>query len=258
VKLRPARRDGLGIHGAAFLVPLFLLLTGGEAGAADRSEAKEQSAYWFPTLLGTTGLIMTPTADVLPSESVLFGLTLTNKTWSYFDRGDSDNYTYFFVVGFLPRVEISVHATYAPKDRLISSGDTQGTNDRGASGRLLLLTEGDRRPALAVGIDDVRGTRRFHSLYAVTSKGVRLPSHFLIRGSLGFGSDQLEAQNHILDGVFGGAEIRYEDMVGIALDYDTEKWNTCFRLVLFQRLAAYAAFLDFESPSGGVSWFQRF
>lgn len=253
----PIRGKGDRSLTVAVLLTIFLL-GGGEVGAAGRAGGEEQSPYWFPTLLGTTGLIMTPTADVLPSETILFGLTLTNKTWSYFDRGDSDNYTYFFVVGFLPRVEISIHATYAPNDRLISTGDRQGTNDRGASGRLLLLPEGDRRPGLAVGIDDVRGTRRFHSLYAVTSKGFRLSSDFLVRGSLGYGSDQLKAQNHVLDGGFGGGEVRYRDVAGIALDYDTEKWNTSFRLVLFQRLAAYAAFLDFESPSGGISWFQRF
>jgi len=240
---------------------LFLMLVTASlrpAAAAEPTGTPRENGYWFPTLLGTTGLVLTPTADVLPSETILFGLTLTNKTWSYFDRGDSDNYTYFLTVGFIPRVEISVRATYAPNDRLISDSEYTGTNDRGASGRLLVLTEGDRRPGLAVGIDDVRGTRRFHSLYAVASKGTTVFSGFRARGSLGYGSDVLNAKNYVLDGVFGGGELRYRDVAGIALDYDTEKWNTSFRLVLFQRLAAYAAFLDFESPSGGISWYQRF
>jgi hypothetical protein len=240
---------------------VFLVGGAGEGAAADGAAPHSQdqeSAFWFPTLLGTSGLVVTPTADVIPGETILFGLTFTDKAWSYFDRGDSDNYTYFLTAGFLPRVEVSIHATYAPNDRLIQTSDNEGTNDRGASGRLLLLVEGDRRPGLAVGIDDVRGTRRFHSLYAVTSKGYTFGNSVLIRGSLGYGSDALDAKNYILNGVFGGGEIRYRETAGIALDYDTEKWNTSFRLVLFERLAAYAAFLDFKSPSGGISWFQRF
>jgi hypothetical protein len=131
--------------------------------------------------------------------------------------------------------------------------------DRGGSGRILLLTEGDWRPALAVGGDDVRGTRRFHALYAVASKTFDLPPKWLqARVSAGYGSTVLDAKQYVLEGGFGGGELVFSDVVSLALDYDSEKWNTLIRLVAFKHLAVRYALLNFEVPAGGLTWTQSF
>jgi Exopolysaccharide biosynthesis protein YbjH len=150
---------------------LFALLCLGQAPAA-RGAPLDTLAAWQepPSLIGMTGLINTPTADVIPSGALRIGFGWFDKEWAYHARGVSDNYHYFLSFGFVSRVEVAIRASYFPDGQLDTSTPEKGTVDRGGNARVLLLTEGGRRPALALGIDDVRGTRRFHSLYAVGSK----------------------------------------------------------------------------------------
>jgi len=249
----PTLRPGTRFAGAAAALALGLLL-------GLPAPVRAGDGYVVPSdLRGMTGLINTPTADVLPNGTVRFGFSLVDKQWAYHARGRTDNNHYFLSVGFLPRVEVSVLASYFPHDKLSIFLEGEGTVDRGGSGRILLLDEGHTRPAVAVGIDDARGTRRFHALYVVGSKWLRRPdlpvaAHF----SAGYGSTALRAKNHILDGVFGGGEVVVRNTVSVALDYDTEKWNTSIRLIAFHRLAAHFAFLHLEAPAGGFTWTQSF
>lgn len=166
---------------------------------------------WVPqsTLWGTTGLVNTPTADVLPSDALRFGIMYDDKKWTHDQRDKSDAYHTYLTVGFIPRVELNLRFSYHPDDRLDDQLTDPGTVDRGANGRLLVLTEGKKRPALAVGIDDVRGTRRYHSLYAVASKWVTSEDARLkLRLSGGYGSAALETvHERVLNGWFGGGNL---------------------------------------------------
>jgi exopolysaccharide biosynthesis protein YbjH len=212
-----------------------------------------------PGLDGMTGLINTPTADVLPSGGLRVGFSWFDKEWAYYVRGKSDNYHYFLTFGFVPRVEVSVRASYFPDDQLDTATNQKGTVDRGGNARVLVLTEKEKRPAVAVGIDDLRGTRRFHSLYAVASKTFTIkPKLLRLRLTGGYASDVLKADDHILDGGFGGAELGVGHFASWALDYDTEKWNTSVRLFAFRRVTAHLALLNFEGLAGGVSWTHQF
>jgi hypothetical protein len=243
---------------------LVLILTVALAGmlGARTVCAQFTADEWVPqtTLWGTTGLVNTPTADVLPSDALRFGVMYDDRKWTHDQRDKSDAYHTYLTVGFVPRVEISLRFTYHPDDFLDEQVTDPGTVDRGANGRLLVLTEGRTRPALAVGIDDVRGTRRFHSLYAVASKWVTSEEALLkLRLSGGYGSAALDTvHERVLNGWFGGGELVYGNFVSAVLDFDTEKWNTSIRLVAFQRLAAQVVLLNLETLSGGVSWTQRF
>jgi len=257
----PRRSESWRRFQAAVWIVALGLLAGRAASASARwGDPPPETGYIVPTgLRGMSGLINTPTADVLPSGSIRFGFSLVDKQWAYHARGKTDNNHYFLTVGFLPRVEVSILASYFPHDKLSVNLPGEGTVDRGGSGRLLLLDEGRTRPAVAIGIDDARGTRRFHDLYIVGSKWLKKSEiPVSARISAGYGSTLLHAKRHVLDGVFGGGEIVYHDAVSLALDFDTEKWNTSIRLIAFQRLAAHFAFLNFEAPAGGFSWTQRF
>ena len=204
-------------------------------------------------------MVNTPVASVLESGTIGFGFSLVDEQWAYNARGRTDNNHYFLTVGFLPRVELTVRASYFPQGTLFQTASEQGTVDRGAGGRILLIPEGERIPALAIGAEDIRGTRRFHSLYAVTTKTVDLPIKNLVaRFSAGYGSDALTAKLHVLNGVFGGGEVFLSDTVSWGLDFDTEKWNTVIRLVAFRHLAARFVLLNFEAPAGGFTWTHSF
>jgi exopolysaccharide biosynthesis protein YbjH len=223
--------------------------------------APDTLAAWQepPSLIGMTGLITTPTADVIPSGALRLGVGFLPKEWAYHGRGITDNYHYYLTFGFVSRVEVSIRASYFPDDQLDTSTPEKGTVDRGGNIRLLVLTEDRLRPAVAFGMDDIRGTRRFHSLYAVGSKTVIIkPELIRIRVTGGYAPDWIEAKDHNLFGGFGGAEVTVGNLASWAIDYDTEKWNTCFRLFAVRRVTAYLALLNFEGSAGGVSWTHQF
>lgn len=204
---------------------------------------------------GTTGLINTPSAAVTPHGAFRLGFTYLDADWSYIGRGQRDNRFYYFTLGFLPRVEISVRATIFRERDVVVEGE-QTVADRVASARVRLLNEG-RFPSLAIGGDDLKGNRRTHSLYAVSTKTVRLGTSLMCRASVGFGSRWIE-ERALLDGAFGGLECGFPDALIFLLENDTEKWNAGLRVVAFSRLTAQVALLHFETISGGVGWTQGF
>lgn len=240
------RRWGLGLG----LAVAFLLAARGSAVAQDLELA---------SIRGMSGGVNTPVASVVESGALRFGFSLVDKQWAHEFRNLSDNDHYFLTVGLVPRVEVTVRVTYWPGAFFNKKFPTKGTVDRGVAARVLLIQESGKIPAIAIGADDVTGTRRYHSLYIVGSKSLDLnPGHLRTRLSAGYGSTALNAEQHILDGAFAGAELFVSDYASVALDFDTEKWNTTFRLIAFQRLAAYFGFLNLEAPVGGISWIQTF
>jgi len=231
---------------------LSLLLAVAAAGTADAGDG----SGWL-ALHGMSGLVLTPTAEVAADATVRVGYSFMDREWVPHGRGQFDNELYFLNFGFLPRVEITVRATVLPGSRL-SRFDDAPIVDRLGSARLQLLRPG-RFPAVAVGVDDLRGTRFYHSLYVVGTHGVGLGSAALeLRGSLGFGSRALDAANHLLDGVFGGLELRGLEAASVVVEHDTEKWNGAARVRLFGHVSAQLAWLDLEIPSWGAAWTHRF
>ena len=125
--------------------------------------------------------------------------------------------------------------------------------DRMASFRLELLPPKVMRPGLSVGIEDVEGTRRFHSTYAVTGTEFRVLD---VRGrvTLGLGVRIFEAANRTLDGGFGALEISPWRNLAAQVEYDSEKWNAAARIALPFGFRVRAALLHLESPSFGAGW----
>jgi hypothetical protein len=123
----------------------------------------------------------------------------------------------------------------------------------------MVLPEGRLAPAVAVGIDDVRGTKRFHTLYAVGTKEIPVTRNAALRVTLGYGSDALKGKHPVLlNGYFGGAEVILARTVSLAVDNDTEKWNLGLRANLLGHLSVSYALLDLDIPAGSVAWLQRF
>ncbi|MGH2569573.1 MAG: YjbH domain-containing protein, partial [bacterium] len=224
---------------------------------APPASATDPGEEGWLSLHGMSGLVLTPTAEVTQDATVRLGYSFMDQKWVPHGRGEFDNEIYFLDFGFLPRVEATVRATVLPGSRL-TRFDEAPIVDRMGSVRLQLLRP-SRVPALAVGIDDVRGTRFYHSLYVVGTQRVAFDVARLdLRLSAGYGSRALEANNYLLDGVFGGLEARVFRTVSFVGDYDTEKWNAGVRLLLFRRISAHLAWLDLEIPAGGVGFLHRF
>lgn len=210
-----------------------------------------------PALGGMTGLLHVPTAHVTREGTLHAGYMHHDRSFSYEGRGVLDNRVYFVNTGLFPHVETTLRATVTPGEYLIDDVPVDAA-DRMFSVRVQSPWP-HRGPVLAAGADDVRGTRRFHSLYFVATQGVEFDfTPLAAEVTCGFGLRTLAAPRYLLDGVFGGIQIRATPWaVGLA-EYDSEKWSGGVRFVLFSRLSTTVALLNFEKLSGGAAWTHHF
>lgn len=236
---------------------VWIVVLTGSLLAAFPGRPAAQTGRGIVSLGGMTGLVNVPVADVLPDATFRLGYSHIDRRWVYQLRPRMDNEVYYVAFGFLPHTEVTIRATIFPDETLLE-GVSEPNVDRMASVRVLLRDEGGW-PAVAAGVEDARGTRRYHSLYLVASKTVvGHPGEGFLVATGGYGSDILSAQRYVLDGFFGGLELRPTRCLSAVLEYDTEKWNTALRVVLFNRLSISAAFLNVETFSGGAAWTQPF
>ena len=213
-------------------------------------------ADWV-SFTGMTGFINTPWAGVMQDRSVELGYNRIPKAWAYDARGSHANEPYFGALGVLPHTEIGLRFTRVPGLHGFARDDPSSRittdTDHMASFRLMLLTPRPWQPGLAVGVEDIEGTRRFHSSYMV----VGMPSailHVQNRISLGYAPRVFTATRHVLDGGFGAFEVSPWRDVAARVEYDSEKWNVGAGVGLGFGLRLRIAALNFESLSVGASW----
>jgi hypothetical protein len=208
------------------------------------------------SLTGMTGFINTPWCGVMEDRRVEIGYNQVPREAAYDHRGSHRNDVYYAALGFLPRIEAGLRWTVIPglkafADEVPESRLTD--SDRMLSGRIELFPPGPRRPGLAIGIEDAFGTRRFHSTYAVTGipfeyQGLRN------RISVGYASRVVTASRHVLDGAFGAVEVAHRWPVALAVEYDTEKWNTALGVDVGLGIRTRVALLDWQHVSFGAGW----
>jgi hypothetical protein len=207
-------------------------------------------------LTGVTGFVNTPWAGVLTDRRLEAGYSHIPRRWTYDHRGHNDNEAYYLSLGFLPRAEASIRWTVIPGLRSFEDQvpDSRLTDtDYMASGRLCLVPPAWNRPGLSVGVEDARGTRRFHSTYAVAG----MPWHVVSlhgRATMGYAFDVLEATRRTLLGTFGAVEISPVCLVAAQVEYDTEKWNLGLAVPAPYGLRLRAAWLNLRSLSVGVGF----
>jgi hypothetical protein len=215
------------------------------------------SAEPGPAANGTTGLIDVPVPYVTPEGTLHAGFTRVPERWAYEGRTTLRNDYWYLTVGLLPWVETSIKATVLPGEYLIDEVPVDAVDRMGS---LRIQSPWPRgRTTLGAGIDDLRGTRRYHSFYVVGAQSFE--SSFAGLGGeavVGYGLRSLSAPRYLLDGVFGGVRLRLTPWAFAMAEHDSEKWNGGLRVVAFSRLSAQLAMLNFESLSGGASWSVRF
>jgi hypothetical protein len=90
--------DKVGIRKAVWVATAALIASlcspGGSACGAQLS------------LNGTSGMLMTPTADIAADRTLAAGVSFVDKKWAVDYRGLFDNVAYFATLGYLPRLEI--------------------------------------------------------------------------------------------------------------------------------------------------------
>jgi len=234
----------------------FTRAAGRTPAEASPPASKQQRPADLINLTGMTGFVNTPWAGVLADRRLEAGYSHLPLEWAYDHRGTNDNEVYYVTLGFLPRTELSVRWTVIPGLRSFEDDVPESEltdTDYMASGRLCLVPPRTNRPGLAVGIEDAKGTRRFHSTYAVAGLPWRIQQ---VQGrlSMGYALDAFEAGRRTLLGTFGAFEFSPWRYLAAQLEYDTEKWNLGLAVPAPHGIRFRAAWLHLQSLSVGVGF----
>ena len=209
------------------------------------------------SLLGTTGYLNIPSADMHEDGTFYFGGSFINQAYiDSYQGGEYDAMTYFLDLTFLPFMEVSFGST-----RLLNYTGEWYTVDRRVSFRVRPLRERKYIPAIVIGAHDLytsipkenETNQYFSSLYIVATKNIP------VRGSefgvtLGYGI-QAFSNNQFL-GLFGGVSFSpgfYRPMKFIA-EYDGKGVNLGLNAMFFKHLFVYVMMHEFQYPSGGISY----
>jgi hypothetical protein len=193
---------------------------------------------------------MTPTAELVSDRNLVAGASFVDKKWAVGRRGVNDNVSYFLTLGYLPRIEVSMRLVVFSGSDFTESGTP--VSDRVLSVKALLVREGGLRPAVAVGGEDIVGTQRFHTLFGVLSKTLNLGVLGSFKIHAGAGADWVDAQNHPLDGVFGGAAWEFWKRAEVLVEYDTANVNAGFGFEPLPFARVLISALNLESFAGAL------
>jgi len=166
------------------------------------------SAFAQPDINGETGYINMPSGRIDPDGTFRMGYSFAEPYTSFWSS-----------ISFLPRVELN--ARYVR----IMSGAIGGTNpswqgygdykDKVFSGKIILLDEDRFIPSLAIGSNDMLGTRLFKAQYLAASKRFGA-----LDATIGAGVGRI-------DGTFAGARYAPEawEGIGLAAEYDANNYR---------------------------------
>lgn len=210
--------------------------------------------------LGMTGLLNAPDAGMQPDGMFMAGGNFLPQEMSP-DYWDYNSGNYFVNITFFPFAEIAYRCT-------LLKGEFKAGNkwqqDRSVSLRLRPLKERRLLPAIVVGSNDVfttnqlntlgntGGNRYFASVYAVTTKHIRMGDHVC---GLTFGS-YFFSKNDLYKGVFGG--IRYTPAflkpVSLIAEYDGNAFNAGLTVRALRYFSLHAFAYDFKAVSCGLRY----
>lgn len=212
------------------------------------------------SLTGNSGLFHVPTAEMLPDRTIMVGLNQMPRQYSFYGRGLHDIRYAFINIQFLPRVELMFRYTYLlGLDR--SDPTTGPFMDRMVAGRLLIMREGDRWPALLLGVHDpgeafdLAANKNFGANYLVASKGYEL-NQFKTGLHIGYAFEIFGETTQTFDGVFGGISVSHSRIQWLKLmtEYDSFRWNIAGKARIAGRVQLMAGLMEMKRPAGGISY----
>lgn len=189
----------------------------------------------------------------MPSDGTIStGVGFIDSKYSTYQEGRA-YVPYYASVVFLPFLEVGFRFS-----RATGTGQ-KALGDRMLLGRLQLLRESPKRPALAIGVHDfLRSsevlTSNFNALYVVASKNLRRfgsipPTSY----HLGYGTDILNARGYEFVGVFGGVSARPTSFLELMFEYDGATFALGQRLSVLRYLRIVTALQNLDTLVGGAA-----
>lgn len=190
--------------------------------------------YNTMSMQGATGVINTPTAEVI--ESGLVELQFSNQVDLNRLRDDRGHYSadqYFLNFGLLPNLEVIGRLANIEDDDKVYRryGGKAILRDLSASFKYQIPFYHDSLPKIAIGIQDIGGqASAYDSKYIVATK-----EYSFLRGSIGYGFDSI----NLLDGAFGSLEVKATEWATLLAEYDSKDTQVGLRLNTPSNLSKY-------------------
>lgn len=205
------------------------------------------------TVIGTTGMMNVPTADMRAAGTFDGGASFIQKELLY----EKPYNTYLYYIGFtpFPWLEITMRETLLQTNMGSKKGFDQ--QDRSTSVRLRPLKEGKFWPAIVVAANDVysdHGASRYACFYGVASKHFPLNSIGTIEATAGFAYKHKWGTTY--DGIMGGLAFSpafFPDM-RVMGEYDTDGYNFGVSALLLNHLNVTCFTREFKGFNATVSY----
>ena len=208
------------------------------------------------TVIGTTGMMNVPTADMRPAGTFDGGASFIQKDLLY-----KKNYnTYLYYVSFTPFswIEITLRETLL-KTRKSKTDPKIGfyQQDRSTSLRLRPLKEGKYWPSVVIGANDFysdHGASRYACFYGVVSKHFPVKSVGTFEATAGYARPHKEGTTY--DGVMGGLAFSpafFPDM-RVMGEYDTDGYNVGLSAFLLRHLNVTCFTREFKGFNATLSY----
>ncbi len=187
--------------------------------------------YNTMSLQGTTGVINTPTAEVI--DDGLVELQFSNQV----DYGENHALynadQYFINFGLFSNLEVTGRlANIAYKNPpYYKQRDNWVVRDLAASFKYQIPFYHKYLPKVAIGVQDLGGQASYYdSKYIVATK-----EYAFLRGSVGYGFDSI----NMLDGAFASFEVKATDWATLLAEYDSKDTQLGLRLNTPQNFSDY-------------------
>ena len=213
------------------------------------------------TITGTQGQFFIPTAEMHPDRTLVLGAGYIPKGYfQRYNRSVNPGMPTFITVTFLPFVEVMFRYTHELNMRV--NPQTRYYPDRMFAGRIRLTKESKYIPAIVVGANDFTkalglstASTNYSATYVVGTKSFKY-LNYQFAASLGYGLDVLELDRYDFLGVFGGVEIRHNQLANssLSLEYDTSNIHLSIGHTFFNRLVIKAGLWDLKKPAAMLAY----
>ena len=195
------------------------------------------------SITGTQGQFFIPTAEMHPDRTLVLGAGYIPKGYfQRYNRSVNPGMPTFVTISLLPFVEIMFRYTHELNMRV--NPETKYYPDRMFAGRIRLLKESKYIPAIVVGANDFTkalglstAPTNYSSTYVVGTKSFKY-LEYQFATSLGYGLDVLELDRYDFLGIFGGVEIRHNQLANssLSLEYDSKNIHLSIKLPMKKKI----------------------
>ena len=201
------------------------------------------------TVLGYTGIIVTPTAQISRDGELSASIGRIPKLYAN-GYAPYDRTAFVASMGFMPFLEASFG--FVRPDNFQG-----GVGDRTITVRIQVLSDKANLPAIAFGFHDFfaienldlepESAQHFAAMYAVATKKIPL----YIEGSslvlnAGYGFDWLPARDSHLQGFFWGLQYSPIKDVDLLLEHDVNNFNAGIRFIFFSHFNYMLSFWQLQ------------